>query len=212
MNSSSAQCGNSRSAFADRARPEIFRRPNRFAYLDASNIWLAGAQVSAARRGLALSPARAAEERVLDPRFRVDFAKLRAFAVGEDPSAIAHTVCVGSTGTNNNGAIWKMAQQAGWATITPTRARSGREKEVDTSLSVVLLEDLLLADAGDLDITLFSGDRDLLPAISAVKRRGHAVDVAAWEHSTSGELKRAARRFIALDEYFELLSYEPQPN
>ena len=208
----SALSGSRRSVSADRSPPAVSSGFQLFAYLDASNIWLAGSQVSAARRGMAHSAKSAAENRIIDPGFRITFKGLRQFAVGEDTTRAARTVCVGSSKANSDGAIWQTAEHAGWEAMTPQRAKSGREKEVDTTLSVVLLEDLLCSRANphEVDVTLFSGDRDLLPAVKALRRHGYAVDIACWDHATSAELKLAARRFIALDEYFDLLSYQPQ--
>ncbi len=183
--------------------------PACFAYLDASNIFLGGAAVSAARRAMAPTPRIAAEGRIFDPEFRVNFTWLRRFAVGEDHDGTARAVCVGSNKAGSDGAVYRAAERAHWTAITPQRAMSGREKEVDTTLSVLLLEDLLCqpAQPGDVDVTLFSGDRDLLPAVKALQRRGYAVDIVAWEHATSPELRRAARRFIALDPYFDFLCF-----
>lgn len=180
-----------------------------FAYLDASNIFLGGAAVSAYRRGLAASPKIAAESHNFDLQFRFDFTWLRQFAVGEDPDGTARAVCVGSNKAGCDGVVYRAAERAGWTAITPERSLSGREKEVDTTLAVLLLEDVLChpAQSGEVDITLFSGDRDLLPAVRALQRRGRDVDIVAWEHATSTELRQAARRFIALDTYFDLLCF-----
>ena len=180
-----------------------------FAYLDASNIFLGGAAVSAYRRGMSPSPMIASESHVFDPQFRCNFTWLRQFAVGMDLAGTARAVCVGSNKAGSDGAVYRAAERAGWTAITPQRAVSGREKEVDTTLVVLLLEDALChpAQSGDLDITLFSGDRDLLPAVKALQRRGRAVDIVAWEHTMSPELRQAARRFIALDRYFDFLCF-----
>lgn len=188
---------------------QVSANPTCFAYLDASNIFLGGAAVSACRRGMAPNPKIAAESHTFDPQFRCNFTWLRHFAVGDDAEGTARAVCVGSNKFGSDGVVYRAAERAGWTAITPQRAVSGREKEVDTTLAVLLLEDVLChpAQAGDLDITLFSGDRDLLPAVRALQRRGRAVDVVGWEHATSTELRQAARRFVALDPYFDFLSF-----
>lgn len=177
------------------------------AYLDMSNIWISGAQVSAARLGMAASPSAAAQSGVFDRSYRLNFGSLRRFVVGGVDSA--RTICVGSLKAGGCDCIGDATQQAGWQTTMQVRAKSGREKAVDTSLSVFMVEDLLTThvDPSEMDVTLLSGDRDLLPAVEAVMRRGFAVDVVAWDHSASTELRQIARRFISLDSYFNLLTF-----
>lgn len=184
-------------------------RPVCFAYLDTSNIFLGGAAVSAFRRGMVPSLGFAAEHRKFDLDFRINFTWLRQFVVGDDPEGSARTVCVGSNKVGNDGTVFRAAERARWAAITPSRSASGREKEVDTTLAVLLMEDVLCQSAppASVDVTLCSGDRDLLPAVSALKRRGYGVDVVGWEHTTSPQLRQEARRFIALDPYFDHLCF-----
>jgi hypothetical protein len=144
--------------------------------------------------------------------WRGDFSALLAWAVGTENVQTARAVCVGSTsaGATSN-ILWNAAAFAGWETVTPTRNAAGKEKETDVALSVFLLEDLLLAkgDKSSIDVTIISGDRDLLPAVQALARHGIHVDIASWTHAASAALKSAARRFIPLDDYFNLLSHKP---
>ncbi len=179
-----------------------------YAYLDLSNISIGAAHVSAARLGLATSPSSAAERGICDPALRLNFAALRQFTVGT-AALSARTVCVGSIKVDGDCRISSATHRAGWLTDMHLRAKSGREKLVDTGLSVLMLEDLFLTDvdAAEVEVTLLSGDRDLLPAVKALKRRGFSVDVMAWQHTISDELKQAARRFISLDENFQFLTF-----
>ena len=180
----------------------------RFSYLDFSNIGISGAQVSAARRGLAPSAKAAAEARIADPTFRLNFRTTLEFCVGKHFDG-SRAVCVGSSRVGSDLAIWQMARNADWLTETPRRAFSGREKSVDTLLTAKIIEDILLsgADPDELEITILSGDRDLLPAVQCLQRLGHRVCVASWEHSAADELRQTADQFIALDDYFSLIRY-----
>lgn len=178
------------------------------AYLDLSNIWLPGAQISAVRRGSAPSAQAAAALGIIDPMLRLNLRALHRFAIGS-AAGRCRTVCVGSTKDADDVRIAKAARDAGWDTRMLVRAKDGREKAVDTTLSVVMLEDLLTSAVkpSDADITVLSGDRDLLPAVNALRRRGFAVDIVAWRHATSSELIQAARKFIALDQFFDHLTF-----
>ena len=181
----------------------------RFSYLDFCNIGISGAQVSAARCGLAQSAKAAAEAHISDSTFRLNFRAIREFAVGKHSNDGSRAVCVGSSRVGSDLAIWQMARNAGWLTETPRRAFSGREKAVDTLLTVKILEDILLSGVApqNVEITIFSGDRDLLPAVQCLQRLGHRVCVASWAHSAADELRQTADQFIALDDYFQLIRY-----
>ena len=178
------------------------------AYLDTENIFLGGASYSAWRRGMAPCPRVAAGKRIFDPDFRLNFTWLRQFAVGEDPDGTARTICVGSTKAGSDSSVFRAYEHSRWQTRVPLRAMSGGEKENETTIAVEMFDDLLCNPArrGALDVTLFSGDRDLRPVVERLGQRGIAVDVVAWEHTVSSALRRLARRFIALDPYFDFLS------
>ena len=182
-------------------------------YLDGFNFLIGGSQVSAALCGIAPSASYAAMNGICNFAWRGNFAALLGWAVGTKNIKDARAVCVGSSaaGATSN-TLWNAAAFAGWETITPTRNAAGKEKETDVALSVLLLEDLLLAkgNKSSIDVTIISGDRDLVPAVNALARHGIRVDIASWNHSTSAALKSAARRFIPLDDYFNLLSHEPK--
>lgn len=178
-----------------------------YLYLDASNIWIGGAQVSAHRAGMAATPADAAKNRIVDPQFRLNFCALRDFGTGHLGAAGARAVCVGSKKTLDITNVERAAMLSGWDTDFRVRNAFGREKGVDTGLVVAALKDLMLApvDGASRDVTLFSGDADYVPVIEALNGCGIAVDVVSWDHATAGTIRRAARRWIALDEYFDLI-------
>lgn len=181
-------------------------------YLDAMNIMVGGAQVSAARNRQAPSPAAAAARGICDPAWRLDFAQLLSLMLGSDPNADHRAVCFGSNKRGNDGAFWNSPPRAGWVPIVLTRNCSGREKGVDVMMAVTVMEDLLQPDIdpSQFDVTLLTGDQDLVPVIAALSKRGFGVDVGAWAHTASPEIVRSARRFFALDPHFDLLTFQPQ--
>ncbi len=206
--------GYTRSALADRPVSRIADTGSTTrsrVYMDAFNILVGGAQLSAARIGLAASATAAAEQGIADPAWRLDFAKLRSLVVGTNPVTDSRAVCVGSNKRGNAGVLWSVAQRAGWIANVLTRNSSGREKGVDVTMAVVVMEDLFQPDIDptQFDVTLLTGDKDLVPVISALSRRGFVVDVGAWAHTASPEIMRLARRFFALDQYFDFLTFQP---
>ena len=184
------------------------REAMQFAYLDASNLWLGAAHVSAVHRGLARSALDAARAGCLDRSLRVNFRAVRDFAVGAG-AFNARTVFVGSVKTPADHRISAAATRASWLADMRVRSAFGPEKEVDTSLTVYMLEDLLprQADAGTLEVTLFSGDRDLAPPVRSLARKGIAVDIAVWQHQLSRELASEARSVYFLDDHFDQLTF-----
>ena len=207
--------GNTRSALADRSVSTvagISSKSRSRAYMDLSNILAGGAQYSAWRIGLASSPAVAAELNISDLAWRFDFANARSLVVGEAPTSDVRAHCIGSNKRGNAGVLFDAAQRARWLPNALTRTNSGREKGVDVTMAVAVMEDLFLTDADpdQFDVTLLTGDQDLVPVISALHRRGFAVDVGAWAHTASPEIMRLARRFFALDDYFDFLTFQPQ--
>lgn len=199
------------SAQANSAANDVDRTARHAVYLDAYNFLIGGSQVSAARCGIATSAAHAAASGVSNFLWRGDFSALLGWAVGAENIDSARAVCVGSNPIGTSNTLWAAAKYAGWKTVTPTRNAAGKEKETDVALSVLMLEDLLLAkgDRSSIDVTIISGDRDLVPVVRALARHGINVDIACWTHTASAALKSVARRFIPLDDYFNLLSHEP---
>ena len=73
-----------------------------------------------------------------------------------------------------------------------------RQKGVDALLAVEMLEG---AFSGIYDVAvLVAGDADFVPVLEAVRRRGVMVAVAAAQESIAGDLRRAADRFIEIDQ------------
>jgi hypothetical protein len=184
--------------------------PFRFAYLDASNIFIGAQQVAAYRTGLATSPVSAASLGTIIPSTRLGLARLRALVLGTDQAAAnARAVCVLSTKPGVTPPIVAAAKAAGWQPVVVQRAADGTEKEADTALAVEMVADVLSRGLPPqaVEITLLSGDRDFCPAIEALTKQGFRVDVMAWEHSTSHRVVGAASRFLPLDPHFDLVTF-----
>jgi hypothetical protein len=181
-----------------------------FVFCDVSNLLAGGAQVLAARHGHAPTPQCAADAGVADYSFRIDISGLHKFLVGPDPSVTARAICFGSRkAESSNHHAWEAWRRAGWDPRVFVRSSSGREKEVDTALALEMFEELAFSgySPADVEVTLVAGDRDYAPVLEKLALRGFAVDVVCWEHVTAPRLRALARRFIALDEYFDLLRY-----
>jgi hypothetical protein len=197
------------------ARPAQQRRGHietaSYAYLDLSNLFVGATQVSAARLGLAASPADAAERGISDQRLRINFGAIRDFLVGTSSTG-ARCIAFGSIKDENDIRLANGLRRNGFEARMLRRSAAGREKAVDTSLSVTMLEELLLGDSDGRvrDVTLVSGDRDMSSIVEALLRHDIEVDVAAWEHTASPVLVGLARRFIALDDYFQLITYRAE--
>lgn len=178
------------------------------AYLDLSNIFLAGAQVSAYYLGMASSPAQAAKLHIFDPAFRLNGRALKDIAVG--PFAVQpRCVAIGSVIDPTDTRVASAMQRAGWHTQMRLRSPGCREKGVETSLSLKMQSDLLFsADRSrPNEVTLISGDSDMCPAVEELRARGIEVDVASFEHVLSDDLKKLARRVVWLDDYFGVLAW-----
>ena len=60
-------------------------------------------------------------------------------------------------------------------------------------------------DRGD-RVVLVSGDRDYVPTIKSLDRRGFKTTVVFWEHATARDLRAAADEYVSLDPIFPHLS------
>ncbi len=54
------------------------------------------------------------------------------------------------------------------------------------------------------EITLVAGDKDHVPAVEKLRKRGFRVDVVFWDHAAR-ELKDAASQFISLNPHLDYL-------
>ncbi|MGH7745105.1 MAG: NYN domain-containing protein [Candidatus Dormibacteria bacterium] len=83
---------------------------------------------------------------------------------------------------------------------------SDKEKEVDSSIAVDMIDDsYALAQPGD-EFTLVVGDRDHAPAVRKLVQRAFSVYVVFWSHGTARVLREAASRFVPLDDQIDYLA------
>lgn len=174
-----------------------------FLYVDNSNIYIEGMRVAAVAKGDVPDIYVAAQNRVGDPTWKLDFGKLFQFAGGTQQQVKKATL-FGSTPPTTD-SLWKAAQHAGFEVITYERnLHSNKEKKIDTDIVATMMEDSYeKVQAGD-EMTLVSGDRDYVPALEKLKKRGIPVHVVFWNHAAK-ELKEVATSFIDLNPYIDHL-------
>lgn len=195
------------------AAPQIKNPVSKVSVIDGHNLWLPAAQISAARIGLAASTEDAARDRIIDHSLRINIPRLGDFVFGENARTNCFGAVVSSTlaGNTSAGAVYESYVRAGWSKkIILTRQEGRGEKQVDTTIALELVEATILRGLKpeETEVTLVGVDRDHIPAIEMLARYGFAVDVIGWRHATSWEMIQAATgRFIALDDYFEQLTF-----
>lgn len=175
-----------------------------FVYVDNSNIWIEGMHVAAVENGLVPTIWDAMENRVCDYSWKLDFGKLYEFAGGEKQD-VGRAVLYGSRPPKND-SLWAIAKNKGFEPIVYDRNAANKEKKIDTSIAADMVADAFeLMTPGTDEVTLVCGDKDLVPAVERVKRRGLKVDVVFWDHCAT-ELKVAASNFISLNPHLKFLS------
>lgn len=187
---------------------------SRVSVVDGFGLWLPGAQISAARIGLAASPQAAARDGIADHLFRINVRRFGEFVFGTDtPANDRFGVIVSSVNEDVifPSALYGCFHRAGWPRQIVHQRQQGRgEKKVDTSLALELVEATVLRglDPAQTEVTLVACDRDHIPVIEMLDRYGFPVDVLGWRHATSNEMIEAATgRFVALDDFYELLTF-----
>jgi NYN domain-containing protein len=175
-----------------------------FVYVDNSNIWIEGMRVSAARKGLAASLQDAMDRQILDRGWSYDFGCLYS-AVCPDTAQIGRSSLFGSRPPPND-SLWALAEEQGFEVHVFDRS-FGREKEVDVAIATQMTADsyeYMKHERGD-RVVLVSGDRDYVPTIEHLAKRGFKTTVVFWEHATAVDLRTVAD-FFALDPLFEYVS------
>lgn len=177
-----------------------------FVYVDNSNVWIEGMRVSAVRKGLAVSPKDAMDRHITDHDWAYDFGHLYN-AVCPDTAQIGRSSLFGSRPPAND-SLWDLARREGFEVFVFARNFSNKEKEVDVAMATQLMEDSyehMRVDRGD-RVVLVSGDRDYVPTIKSLDRRGFKTTVVFWEHATARDLRAAADEYVSLDPIFPHLS------
>jgi hypothetical protein len=180
-----------------------------FVYVDNSNVWIEGRRASAVSRGMARSMYEAKERDIFDPGWTYDFGQLYELVCREG-SRVGRSILFGSKPPPND-SLWELAHDKGFEDEVFDRSASGREKEVDTGIVTMMLDDsyrYMQAERGDKAV-LLAGDRDYVPALKSLKERGIETCVVFWGHATARDLREEADEFISLDPHLERLAFQP---
>ncbi|MDQ3848326.1 MAG: NYN domain-containing protein [Thermoproteota archaeon] len=174
-----------------------------FLYVDNSNVWIEGMHVSAVKEGIAPDIWAAFQHRICDYNWKMDFGKLYEFAGGQS-SEVGRSVLYGSRPPAND-SLWSMAEKKGFEVIVHDRSVANKEKKIDTSIVTDIVSDSYeLMNPDSDEITLVAGDKDYVPTIERLRKRGFEFHVVFWEHAAR-ELKDAASKFISLNPYLDFL-------
>ncbi|MFF6785486.1 NYN domain-containing protein [Streptomyces sp. NPDC012510] len=186
-----------------------------FVYVDNSNVWIEGQRLSAVKKGMATDVADAMSRKICDMTWAYDFGRLYELACPSNHQ-VGRSILFGSRPPAND-SLWERARQDGFEVKVYDRNASNKEKEVDVSLSTTLMEDsyeYMRAERNDMAV-LLTGDRDYVPTVLSLQRRGLKVRVVFWEHAVARALKEAADEFIALDPALDYIGHfnglTPQP-
>lgn len=175
-----------------------------FLYVDNSNVWIEGMHVAAVANGIAPTIWDALENGICDYSWKIDFGKLYQFA-GGDKKDVGRAVLYGSRPPKND-SLWSVAKAKGFEVVVYDRNAANKEKKVDTSIAADMIADSYeLMDPKKDEVTLVSGDRDLVPAVEKLCKRKFKVDLVFWDHA-SGELRAACTNFISLNQYLALIA------
>ena len=179
----------------------------KYVYVDNSNIWIEGKFHSAVDKGMIGSVQEAHEYNLCDMEWRYDFGKLLNVAVDGDTSSVERAVLFGSTPPDND-TLWRLAKAAGFEPKTLPRNSAGKEKGVDTSVVVKIMEDLYTAGIETNDeIVIVAGDADYVPVANAIRGTGRRLIVVFWSN-VSAELKNLTDKFIDLNQHLHSIEFK----
>ena len=177
----------------------------RFVYVDNSNVWIEGRRAAAVVNDLAYDIADAIENKILDFNWKYDFGKLLEL-VGGKKNGLKKAYLFGSRPPQND-SLWEAARQGGFEVIVEDRNAQNREKKIDTGIVAQMMEDSYecIADKTIDEMILVAGDKDYVPAVNRISKRGIRVVVYFWDHAAS-ELKDNAAEFVSLNKYINVFS------
>lgn len=156
-------------------------------YIDNSNIFINAQQHAATMNKLQV---------LADMRCRIDVGKLVTLACkgrnalctklyGSEPSALD--------------TVWSAIRNKSIEVILSKRSEwNNREKEIDTSLTADAVEDLieLKNKAGpNRAMILFSGDKDMLPALKKALKHGWFVEIWSFEAALSNGIQKFEKSY-----------------
>ena len=170
-------------------------------YVDNSNVWIEGMRVAAVQHGHAPDIITAMNGNILDYAWRLDFGKLFGFAGGQRTD-VKRAVLYGSRPPQND-SLWQVARSKGFEVVVHDRNVKNKEKKIDVNIATDIVSDSYeIMDIKADEITLVAGDKDYVPIVERLKKRGITFEVVFWDHAAQ-ELKDACSRFVALDPYLE---------
>lgn len=166
-------------------------------FVDDSNVWIEAQKFAASGKGRLPK----LQDRDQDPRYRVDIGQLVRTISGH--RSVKHAFLYGSRPPPND-AVWHSYERFGFKVNIYNRADNGKEKQVDNSMATDISREATELKVGarydskikqELDNMTFiviSGDRDMLPPITAALECNIRVEVWAWESGISNEHKKRA--------------------
>lgn len=178
-----------------------------FVYVDNSNVWIEGRRASAVAKGLAPSFQDAFDSGVVDPDWNYDFGRLYDLACPGDVQ-VGRSMLLGSRPPKND-SLWDRAREADFEVETFDRNAANKEKQVDTRLATLMIDDSyqhMQPRLPDVTAVLVSGDGDYLPPMRSLQARDIKVKVVFWTHATSRELRETADEFVPLDPHLDHLA------
>lgn len=175
-----------------------------YVYVDNSNVWIEGMRISAVKKGLAASLDDAIKRRITDQTWTYDFGKLYELICPKGQN-IGRSSLFGSRPPEND-SIWNLARAEGFQVFLYDRNASNKEKQVDVGIATQIMEDSYEHMKPGDRLLLVSGDRDYLPTIESLAKRGFPTRVAFWQHATGSELRRPPIDFVPLDPAFEYIT------
>ncbi|NWG39817.1 MAG: NYN domain-containing protein [Hydrogenophilaceae bacterium] len=175
-----------------------------YIYVDNSNLYIEGRRVSAVKTGLASNIVEAMKLGILDHGYTISFGKLHQFLTGDDLSKIKRAALYGSRPPPND-SIWQYAKKAGFELHLEDRNYANKEKKIDTGIATLMTKDAYKYGKPNEDVfVLVAGDKDYVPTLNELRADGYNVEVVFWKHAAQ-ELKDAASKFIALDNFLDNL-------
>lgn len=176
-----------------------------YVYVDNSNVWIEGMHIAAVKAGMVPTLQEAQTNNICDYSWSYDFGKLLSFA-GGDSSQIKRAKLFGSKPPLND-SLWKAAESQGFEVITEDRNYyTNKEKKIDSGICTAIMEDSYeMMKPGEDEVILVAGDRDYVPTIESLKRRGIAFSICFWDHAAR-EIKDASNNFYSLNKYHDYLN------
>lgn len=175
-----------------------------YLYVDNSNIWIEGMAVSAVEKGQAPDIWTAHDQKIFDQSWKIDFGHLYEFAGGK-ASEVGRAVLYGSRPPAND-SLWEMAKKKGFEVVVHDRNAQNKEKKIDTNITADMIADSYELMTKDKDeVTLVAGDKDYVPAVEKLTKRGIKVYVLFWDHAAK-ELKAVASSFVSLNSHLAFLN------